>query len=99
MYLKYRAALIVDNLHITKWQKSALDEATSALDSFTESLIMNSIRRLSENLTVIMIAHRISTIKDCDIIIVLEEGKISSIGSCESLIKESEIFKNLAAET
>jgi len=46
-----------------------------------------------------MIAHRISTIKDCEIIIVLEEGKISSIGSYESLIKESEIFKNLAAET
>ena len=48
---------------------------------------------------VFMIAHRISTIKDCEIIIVLEEGKISSIGSYESLIKESENFKNLAAET
>mgnify|MGYP006162658701 CR=1 FL=1 len=45
-----------------------------------------------------MIAHRISTIKDCEIIIVLEEGKISSIGSYESLIKESEILKNRAAE-
>jgi ABC-type multidrug transport system fused ATPase/permease subunit len=45
-----------------------------------------------------MISHSISTIKDCDIIIVLEEEKISSIGSYESLIKESEILKNRAAE-
>ena len=59
--------------------------------------IFNGIGEVKHD--VIMIAHRISTIKDCDIIILLEEGKISSIGSYESLIKESETFKNLAAET
>ena len=59
--------------------------------------IVNGIGEVKHD--VFMIAHRISTIKDCEIIIVLEEGKISSIGSYESLIKESEIFKNLAAET
>lgn len=76
-----------------------LDEATSALDSLTESHIMDSIRGLSEKLTVFIIAHRISTIKDCDIIIVMENGTVSTMGSYESLIKESEIFRNLAAHT
>jgi len=59
--------------------------------------IVNGIGEVKHD--VIMISHSISAIKDCDIIIVLEEEKISSIGSYESLIKESEIFKNLAAET
>lgn len=52
------------------------DEATSALDNETEAKLMQTIYKVSENRTVIMIAHRLTTLKDCDQIITLEKGKI-----------------------
>jgi ATP-binding cassette subfamily C protein len=55
------------------------DEATSSLDNQTEALLMDTIRAVSQNRTVIMIAHRLSTLKDCDRIIVLENGCIKEI--------------------
>ena len=57
-----------------------LDEATSALDTRTEESIMKSINSLSESLTVIMIAHRLSTLKSCDRVIRLEHGTIGADG-------------------
>lgn len=54
-----------------------LDEATSALDDETESLIMNTIDELAPQQTILMIAHRLSTLKNCDVILKLEDGKIS----------------------
>ena len=53
-----------------------LDEATSALDSETELLVMKSLSKTNSNLTVIMIAHRLSTLTSCDRIIKLEHGRI-----------------------
>ena len=53
-----------------------LDEATSALDSKTEELVMKSINGLSKNITIIMIAHRLSTLEICDRVITIDEGKI-----------------------
>ena len=73
-----------------------LDEATSSLDTESEALIQDAIERLMENRTSIVIAHRISTIKNADRIIVIENGKISSTGKHEDLIKDNKsIYKKL----
>ena len=63
-----------------------LDESTSALDSETEKLIVEEIKRLKGSVTMIVIAHRLSTLKYCDRILVLEKGKIKSQGPSENYI-------------
>lgn len=63
-----------------KAQVLVLDEATSALDTLTEEKVMNAINSLSESLTVIMIAHRLSTVESCDRVIRLEQGVVSADG-------------------
>ena len=73
-----------------------LDEATSSLDTESESLIQNAIEKLLENRTSIVIAHRLSTIKNADRIVVIDNGKISGIGTHNELINDSEsIYKKL----
>ena len=57
------------------------DEATSSLDTETERVVMESIDSLSKDLTILIIAHRITTLKNCDLIISLEDGKIINKGS------------------
>jgi ATP-binding cassette subfamily B protein len=57
------------------------DEATSALDNLTEQNVMNSIEQLDENLTIIIVAHRITTLENCQKIIELTNGKIRFIGT------------------
>lgn len=73
-----------------------LDEATSALDGITEKGIMESMRNLPEDLTIIMIAHRISTVKDADTIFLLEKGDIVNQGSYQDLIKNNSTFRAMA---
>ena len=73
-----------------------LDEATSALDNLTEKKIIKSIADHSENITTIIIAHRLNTIKNCDCIYYLENGGIKSSGTYEELILKSKEFKKLA---
>ncbi len=63
-----------------------LDEATSALDNQTEKAVMDSIYKASKNITTIMIAHRLGTLKNCDLVIQLEDGRIKNIGSPKNLI-------------
>ncbi len=63
-----------------------LDEATSALDDKTEATVMQSIENLGSHITVLMIAHRLSTLKKCDRIFELEKGRIKSIGTYEQMI-------------
>lgn len=65
-----------------------LDEATSALDNETEGAVMNAIQDLDKELTIIIIAHRLSTLKQCDRIIELEKGKIVSIGNYKTVVQE-----------
>jgi ABC-type multidrug transport system fused ATPase/permease subunit len=62
------------------------DEATSALDNKTENEIMNAIENLSENLTILVIAHRLTTLKNCSYIVKLENGTIKKIGSYQEMI-------------
>ena len=75
-----------------------LDEATSALDGITEKEIMQSLSSLGNNLTVLTIAHRISTIQRCDSIIQLENGRVVGQGSYEQLLEHNEKFKKLAGK-
>jgi ATP-binding cassette subfamily B protein len=63
-----------------------LDEATSALDSESEALVQEALERLMENRTVFIIAHRLSTVRRCDRILVLERGQIVESGTHEELL-------------
>jgi len=64
-----------------------MDEATSALDNETEKEIVEEIRRLKGRKTLLVIAHRLSTLRDCDKIYVLEKGKIVNVGPPEKILK------------
>jgi ATP-binding cassette subfamily B protein len=63
-----------------------LDEATSALDSESEALVQEALERLMINRTVLIIAHRLSTVRKCDRILVLEKGQIVESGNHEELL-------------
>lgn len=71
------------------------DEATSALDNSTEREIMDAIDSLDSSLTVIIVAHRLTTIKKCDVVIEISQGKIIGSGSYESLLQNSESFRKM----
>lgn len=73
------------------------DEATSALDNQTQSEIKATLDNLKNEYTIIIVAHRLSTIKDCDTIHVIEDGKIVSSGTHKELLESSETYKNLYA--
>jgi ABC-type multidrug transport system fused ATPase/permease subunit len=70
-----------------------LDEATSALDNFTEKVVMDAIDNLGKDITIILIAHRLSTVKKCDKIYLLEKGELKNEGTFEELIKANENFR------
>ena len=63
-----------------------LDEATSALDDHTESAVMNAIESLHEDITIIIVAHRLTTLKNCTQIIELNDGQIKRVGSYDEII-------------
>jgi ABC-type multidrug transport system fused ATPase/permease subunit len=65
-----------------------LDEATSALDNETEEAVMNEINNMSKEITIILIAHRLNTVRNCDIIFKLEKGRLSKQETFEGLIKK-----------
>ena len=69
-----------------------LDEATSALDSFTEHQIQEALRKVSENRTTLVIAHRLSTVVDADEIIVLERGQVAERGTHAELLSRGGIY-------
>jgi len=71
-----------------------LDEATSALDNKTESKLLDSIKQHSEGITVIMVAHRLSTIRECDQICIMSKGRVLAIGNHEDLLRESRDYRN-----
>jgi ABC-type bacteriocin/lantibiotic exporter with double-glycine peptidase domain len=73
-----------------------LDEATNALDGLTEHELMTTLRRLRGRYTILLIAHRMSTVRACDVIFHLEQGRIIGSGTYEELLKSSEGFRRMA---
>jgi len=73
-----------------------MDEATSALDNITEKYVVNSIERLRGDRTIIMIAHRLTTVQNCDIIYLMEEGEIIDSGTYEELLMKSPKFRKMS---
>lgn len=76
-----------------------LDEATSSLDGTTEEYVLKAIHSAAQSRTVIMIAHRLNTLKDCDQIYILEKGKIIGKGKYEELINKNKKFREMAKIT
>jgi ABC-type multidrug transport system fused ATPase/permease subunit len=76
-----------------------LDEATSALDNVTESAVLDALQTLAGHKTIVMVAHRLSSVKACDVICVMESGQIVERGGYDQLIASSERFRTLAATT
>jgi ABC-type multidrug transport system fused ATPase/permease subunit len=75
------------------------DEATSALDTLTEQAVMDSIAELDRSVTVVMIAHRLTTVKRCDVIFELGHGRVVAEGTYEQLLKYSPTFRSMADVT
>lgn len=76
-----------------------LDEATSALDNATELEVIRSIEQLDDDLTILMIAHRLSTVRHCDQIVEIKGGRISAVGTFDELIAGSGSFRELVDAT
>ena len=75
-----------------KPQVLILDEATSALDNETEKAVMDAVNNLSKDITIILIAHRLNTVKNCDIIFKLDDGKLIDQGSFDEIINIKKNF-------
>ncbi|MFW5996467.1 MAG: ABC transporter ATP-binding protein [Verrucomicrobiota bacterium] len=73
-----------------------MDEATSNLDSGTEKAIVESVNELKGNRTIIMIAHRLTTVKDCDTLYFLREGRLEAQGTYEELYRDHQEFRIMA---
>jgi len=72
-----------------------LDEATSSVDPYTESLIQNVLRQEMHNRTIIIVTHRVSTVRDADRIIVLHAGVIQDTGSHDELLEKNDLYRKL----
>lgn len=73
------------------------DEATSALDSVTENAVLEALQALAGRKTIVMVAHRLSTVRGCDLICVMEQGRIVEQGRYEELMGSSQRFRRLSA--
>ncbi len=73
-----------------------LDEATSALDNATEQLVIDAMGKLNSELTVFFVAHRLTTVRHCDLIVELEHGKVVAQGTYEQLLDSSPSFRRMA---
>jgi ABC-type multidrug transport system fused ATPase/permease subunit len=73
-----------------------LDEATSALDNLTEQAVMDAVNKIGAQKTILMIAHRLTTVKACDKIVLLERGRVMAEGDYDTLIRDNATFRALA---
>ncbi|HPK05937.1 MAG TPA: ABC transporter ATP-binding protein, partial [Bacteroidales bacterium] len=79
-------------------QVLVMDEATSALDNITEQQIIDSIENLKGERTVIMIAHRLTTVMNCDMLYFMDKGKIIDQGTYQELLERNKLFREMAKE-
>ena len=87
--------LAIARAFVQKTKIILFDEATSALDNETQYKIQKAIDNLKEDYTILIIAHRLSTIVNCDKIMVIEDGKIASLGTHKELLEKSLTYKKL----
>ncbi len=74
-----------------------LDEPTSSLDAISEEIVFAALRRLRAGRTTVVIAHRLSTVRDADRILVLDKGRIAAVGRHEELLKTSQLYRRMCA--
>jgi ATP-binding cassette subfamily B protein len=111
--LKYRTMIGLDGHGLSQGQKQRIliaravykdpryvffDEATNALDTRNESIIMKNLERFFAGKTVVIVAHRLSTVKNADQIIVLDRGVIAETGRHEELIAKRGAYYNLVRD-
>jgi len=72
------------------------DEATSALDNATEQAVVDSISKLNRELTVLLVAHRLSSVRKCDLLVELQQGRVVAKGTYEELLDSSPSFRSMA---
>jgi HlyD family secretion protein len=75
------------------------DEATSSLDGITEQMIMEAINKFSGHKTIILIAHRLKTVKDCDKLFFINNGQVTDSGTYDELIETNVDFKKMASHS
>lgn len=90
-----RQRIAIARALITNPKIIIFDEATSALDYESERIIMENLDKIKRGRTMFIIAHRLSTVKNCDIIVALDNGNIIEIGSHEELMKKQGYYYNL----
>ena len=90
-----RQRLAIARALVQKTEIILFDEATSALDNETQEYIQKAINNLKNDYTILIIAHRLSTVMNCDRIMFLKDGKIVDSGTHESLLKSSKDYKKL----
>jgi ABC-type multidrug transport system fused ATPase/permease subunit len=74
-----------------------MDEATSALDNITERVVMDAVDRIRANKTIILIAHRLTTVKTCDTIFLMDRGRLLAQGSYDELLAGNAVFRRMVS--
>lgn len=82
---------------VKKPEMLIMDDSLSALDYATDAALRQALKENSTGATVIMVTQRISTIKDADLIIVLDDGNLAGVGTHEELLKESDVYKEICS--
>lgn len=90
-----RQRLAIARAFVQKTEIILFDEATSALDNKTQAEIQKAIENLQKEYTILIIAHRLSTVKTCDRILFLDKGKIMDEGTHQELLKKNKEYRNL----
>jgi ABC-type multidrug transport system fused ATPase/permease subunit len=73
-----------------------MDEATSALDNITERVVMEAVQNIRADKTIILIAHRLTTVRNCDLIFLMDHGRVVAQGTYDELVASNETFRRMA---